>query len=150
MILDSFKNAALYYGVCPRMQRAFELLANTDLSALECGVTKLEGDEIFVNVIERELKEDIKDAKLEVHNKYADIQILVSGEQEGFGWRERCELSQPETEFNEAKDVQLYFDDYQTIYQLRKGQFTILMPEDGHAPMIGKGAVRKAIVKVLI
>lgn len=149
MILDSFKNSALYYSVCPRMQRAFELIASIDLDSLAAGKHQLDGDEIFVNILERELKA-IPDAKLEVHDKYADIQILVAGDEEGFGWRERCELSDAVSEFDTVKDVQLFHDEYQTIYTLRKGQFTILMPEDGHAPMIGKGAVKKAIVKVLI
>ncbi len=149
MIADSLKNAALYYAVCPRMKRAFELLATLDLESLPEGKTQLDGEEIFVNVLQRDLKE-IANAKLEVHNKYADIQILLDGEEEGFGWRERCELSDAVSEFDEVKDVQLFNDPYQYIYTLRKGQFTILMPEDGHAPMIGKGAVKKAIVKVLI
>ncbi len=150
MILDSFKNASLYYGVCPRMQKAFELLAEVDLSTIEAGKHELDGNEIFVNVLDRELKENTSDAKLEVHNKYADIQILVSGDKEGFGWLERKDLTSPVSDFDEVKDVQLFNDEYQTIYELCKGQFTILMPEDAHAPMIGKGAVRKAIVKVLI
>ncbi len=150
MILDSFKNASLYYGVCPRMQKAFELLSKLDLTTLEAGKHSLDGDEIFVNILERELKENTADAKLEVHNLYADIQILVEGESEGFGWLERKDLSSPVSEFDTVKDVQLFNDDYQTIYQLRKGQFTILMPEDAHAPMIGSGKAKKAIVKVLI
>ncbi len=150
MILDSFKNASLYYGVCPRMQRAFELLATIDLAAVEAGKHELDGSEIFVNVLDRDLKENTADAKLEVHNKYADIQILVKGDKEGFGWLERKDLKMPIGEFDSVKDVQLFDDEYQTIYELCKGQFTILMPEDAHAPMIGQGGVRKAIVKVLI
>ncbi len=149
MILDSLKNASLYEAICPRMKRAFELVAAADLASMPVGKHLLDGEEIFVNIMERELKE-IPDAKLEVHNAYADIQILLVGDEEGFGWRERCELSDAVSEFDEAKDVQLYNDSYQFIYTLRKGQFTILMPEDGHAPMIGKGVVKKAIVKVLI
>ncbi|MFI3283025.1 MAG: YhcH/YjgK/YiaL family protein [Rikenellaceae bacterium] len=150
MILDSFKNASLYYGVCPRMQKAFELVAQLDLVAIEPGVHKLDGDEIFINVLDRDLKEIPGEAKLEVHDKYADIQILITGEGEGFGWLERKDLTQPQSEFNTESDVQLFDDEYQTIYTIRTGQFTILMPEDAHAPMIGKGHVKKAIVKVLI
>ena len=36
----------------------------------------------------------------------------------------------------------------QTYYTLRPGQFTMLLPEDGHAPMVGEGSIRKIIVKV--
>lgn len=149
MIVDSMRNAALYYGVCPRMQRAFELLADVDLEALAEGKHTLDGDEIFVNIMERDLKRP-EDAKLEVHNRYADIQILLVGNEELFGWTDRAELTDPVGEFDEAKDVLFHNDAHQFTYSIRKGQFTILMPEDGHAPMIGEGRVKKAIVKVLI
>ncbi|MFI3270319.1 MAG: YhcH/YjgK/YiaL family protein [Rikenellaceae bacterium] len=149
MIVDSFKNAALYYGVCPRMKRAFELLAETNLEALEAGKHLLEGEDIFVNIMEPELKVPA-DAKLEIHNIYADIQILITGESEGFGWTERSALTDAVAPFDTEKDVQFFNDPYQFTFYLRKGQFTILMPEDGHAPMIGEGKVKKAIVKVRI
>ncbi len=151
MILDSIKNASLYYGVCPRMKKAFELLAGLDLATITEGKHLLDGEDIFINIVDnRELKENIADAKLEVHNVYADIQILISGNEESFGWAERKDLTQPQADFDATKDIQFFDDAYQTIYTMRQGQFTILMPEDGHAPLIGKGKVKKAIVKVLI
>lgn len=149
MILDTFENAALYYALTPRMERAFEIIASTDWSTMPVGVSELEGREIFVNIMEIDLKQP-QDAKLEIHNAYADIQILLTGEQEGFGWSARADIKEPIGEFDEQKDVQFFDDKHQTIYYIRKGQFTILMPEDAHAPMIGTGAVRKAIVKVLL
>lgn len=149
MIVDSLKNAPLYYSICPRMQRAFELVAATNLAELEVGRHDLDGDDIFVNIMEIDLKTPC-DAKLEVHNVYADIQILLIGETEGFGWSDRADITMPIAEFDATKDVQFYDDAHQFIFELRKGQFTILMPEDGHAPMIGEGKVKKAIVKVRI
>ncbi|MFI3319494.1 MAG: YhcH/YjgK/YiaL family protein [Rikenellaceae bacterium] len=149
MILDSLQNSALYSSVCPRMARAFELVSKLDLASLPEGKHILDGEEIFVNIMERELKK-VGEAKVEVHNKYADIQILLVGEKEGFGWIERKDLKEAAGDFDTAKDVQFFADEYQTIYTLKPGQFTILMPEDGHAPMIGEGKVKKAIVKVMI
>ena len=147
MILDNLKNAALYYGLSPRMKKAFELMAATDWTTVEPGIHELEGRDIYVNVMERELKTR-EAAKLEVHNDYLDIQILVKGSCESFGWSERCNLTQPQSEFNTAKDVQLFDDVPQTYYTIYPGQFTILLPEDGHAPMVGEGTVKKVIVKV--
>ncbi len=147
MILDSLKNAALYYGVHPRLERAFELIAANDWATMEPGIHELDGRDIFVNLIVGELKRD-EDAKLEVHNEYIDIQILIEGDAEGFGWSERKDLCKPIAEFSTEKDVQLFDDVPQTVYLLRKGQFSILLPEDGHAPMRGNGAVRKIIAKV--
>lgn len=149
MILDTLKNAHLYYSVSSRMERAFELVSKVDLSSLDAGRHDLDGDEIFVNIMELDLKKEC-DAKLEIHNKYADIQILISGEKEAFGWSERADVCKPLGEFDTEKDVQFFDDKAQTVYTLKVGQFTILLPEDAHAPMIGEGHIKKAIVKVLL
>ena len=76
MILDSLKNSALYYGVSPRMKQAFELIASTDWTTMEPGIHELDGKDIYVNVMERELKQK-PDAKLEIHNEYIDILSLI-------------------------------------------------------------------------
>lgn len=147
MILDSLKNSPLYYAVHPRLQRAFELIAAQDWTLAEPGIHELDGRDIYVNVMDCPLKRK-SDAKLEVHDAYIDIQVLVRGTEEGFGWSERKDLDRPLGEFSREKDIRLYDDEPQTYYTLRPGQFTILFPEDGHAPMVGEGTVRKIIVKV--
>lgn len=147
MILDSLKNAALYYGVGPRMKQAFELIASKDWTAVEPGIHELDGRDIYVNVMERELKPR-EAAKLEVHDEYIDIQVLIAGREETFGWSERCALKQPQGAFDAEKDILFFDDEPQTYYKLLPGQFTVLFPQDGHAPMVGEGVVRKIIVKV--
>ncbi|MDE5623729.1 MAG: YhcH/YjgK/YiaL family protein [Alistipes sp.] len=147
MIFDSLKNRALYENVHPRMKRAFEVLADTDWTRTEPGIHEIEGRDIYVNVMERELKKK-GDAKLEVHNEYIDIQLLVSGEAETFGWSDRRNLCRAQGEFNPEKDIQFFEDEPQTYYTMRPGQFSVLFPEDGHAPMVGEGVVRKVIAKV--
>ncbi len=149
MILDSLKNAELYYSLSPRLKAAFDYINSTDLAAMEAGRYEIDGENIFINIMERELKAPA-DAKIEVHNKYADIQVVVSGEPEGFGYTPRHELNSPVEEFNEVKDIQFFADVPQTTYFVRPGQFTLLLPEDGHAPLIGSGCVKKAVVKVLL
>ena len=84
MILDSFKNSELYLSINPRLKVAFDFIASTDLAAMETGIHKIDGDDVFVNVMEGDLKQR-GDAKLEVHNLYADIQVLICGESEDFG-----------------------------------------------------------------
>ena len=147
MIFDSLKNSALYYPVSPRLEKAFGFIASTDWETMEPGIHELDGKDIYVNVMERELKQK-SDAKLEVHNEYIDIQVLVTGKEEAFGWSERKDLRMPQGEFNAEKDIQFFDDVPQTYYTLRPGQFTVLFPEDGHAPMVGEGTMRKIIVKV--
>ena len=147
MIFDSLKNSALYYPVSPRLEKAFGFIASTDWETMEPGIHELDGKDIYVNVMERELKQK-PDAKLEIHNEYIDIQVLIRGVEESFGWSERKDLKLPLGEFSVEKDIQLFDDVPQTYYTMRPGQFTVLFPEDGHAPMVGEGSVRKIIVKV--
>ena len=77
MIFDSLKNSALYYPVSPRLEKAFGFIASTDWETMEPGIHELDGKDIYVNVMEPELKKPA-DAKLEIHDAYIDIQVPVS------------------------------------------------------------------------
>ena len=146
MILDSLKNKAQYAVLHPRFQTVFDFIDSHDLASMECGRHDIDGDNIFVNVSELELRPRSA-AALEVHNEYIDIQVVFGGEEE-FGWSPRSELKTPREEFDTERDIQFFLDTPQTFYSVREGQFTILLPEDAHAPMLGSGHVRKLIFKV--
>lgn len=149
MILDSIKNAELYYSLNPRLKVAFDWLAECNPKTLEVGRHTILGDEVFVNVMELDLKPRY-DALLEVHDKYIDIQVVVGGiGKEEFGWSERKDCKKAKGAFDVERDVQLFTDQPQTFYTIREGQFTILLPEDAHAPMLGEGHVKKLIFKIL-
>ena len=148
MIVDSIKNAELYYSLSPRIKQAFDWLAKTNVLALEAGRHDIDGDNLFVNVMDVELKPR-EAAALEVHDRYIDIQIMV-GETEEYGWSERCDCHSPREEFNRERDVQFFTDEPQMFFSLNERQFAIFFPEDAHAPMLGEGAVRKLIFKLLI
>jgi YhcH/YjgK/YiaL family protein len=148
MILDSIDNGARYYALHPRLSRVFDFLRTADIKALEPGRHDIDGDNLFVNVSELELR-PLDAAHLEAHNRYIDVQVVIEGE-EIFGWSERKECTTPEGEFDTERDIIFYGDVPQTFYTVREGQFTILYPEDAHAPMLGNGNVKKLIFKVLI
>ena len=148
MILDSTINAARYYTLLPRLRRVLDDIATTDLAQLEVGRHDIDGDNLFVNVSELELR-PLEAAHLDVHYRYVDVQVVVGGE-ETFGWSERCNCHRAEGEFDAERDILFYEDRPQTFYTLRAGQFTILFPEDAHAPMLGEGCVRKLIFKVAL
>ena len=149
MILDSLKNAAQYYALHPRFQEVFDYIASHDLAAMECGRHDIDGDNIFVMVQELDLR-DKSEARLELHRKYIDIQLVLDGPEEYFGWSEKADCLKPEADFDEAKDVQFFTDVPQCFYSVKKGQFSILFPEDGHAPMLGEGHVKKCIFKIAL
>ncbi|MDD3108449.1 MAG: YhcH/YjgK/YiaL family protein [Alistipes sp.] len=147
MILDTFEHRASYYNLAPRMQQAFEALAALDLHALSDGRHEIDGSHIYMTVSHTPLREP-QQAPLEAHNRYIDIQILVEGTEEGFGWSPRGALKAPVGVFDTAQDIQFFEDTPVTYYTLRPGEFTIFMPQDAHAPMIGQGMIHKIIVKV--
>lgn len=149
MILDSLKNKAQYAALHPRFQTVFDFIDNNDVAALPCGRHDIDGDNIFVSVQELDLRE-VSEARLELHRKYIDIQLLLAGPNEIFGWSEKKDCLTPETEFDEQKDIQLFTDIPQCFYTVGEDQFTILFPEDGHAPMLGEGHVKKCIFKVAL
>jgi YhcH/YjgK/YiaL family protein len=148
MILDSISNAERYFTLHPHFKNLFDYLRSTDIATLEEGRHDILGDILFVNVANAELRKS-EDAPLEAHNRYIDVQVVVEGE-EHFGWSERRECIMPCTEFDNERDIIFFDDTPQTIYKVRSGEFTILYPEDAHAPLIGEGRARKLIFKVQI
>lgn len=148
MILDSLKNLERYYALSPRLKVVFDFLTTADLAALSVGRHNIDGDNVFVNVSELELR-SLDAAHLEVHNRYMDVQVVVGGE-EIFGWSDRSDCHAAEGEFDTERDILFYSDKPQTFYKVHPGQFTILLPSDAHAPMLGEGCVKKLIFKVLL
>ena len=89
------------------------------------------------------------DAALEVHDRYIDIQIVLSG-REGFGWKDRSRCAAPRGAMNTEKDVMFYDDEPSTYFTLGEGEIGIFFPQDAHAPLVGDGRVKKAVVKVKV
>lgn len=114
---------------------------------MEPGIHELDGKDIYVNVMEPELKKPA-DAKLEIHDAYIDIQVLIRGEQETFGWSERADLRKPLGEFDAGKDIRFFDDEPRPSIRCARGSSRSSSPRTAMAPMIGEGNVRKIIVKV--
>lgn len=125
---------------------ALEYIGKTDLNSLEVGKHFIDGENLFVNIVDSNMKTR-EAARLEVHNGYIDIQVPLS-KPETFGVKPRTECVQPDGEYNPAKDILFFKDkDWQevTVYE---GQPITFDPDMGHAPLIGEGVIHKAIFKV--
>jgi len=132
----------------PLFKKAFDYLKSLDLSKIEVGKTQLEGTDLVFNVSDSNLK-TVENAKLEVHDKFIDIQMPVSTA-EGFGWLHRSDLKKEAAPFNTEKDIQFFEDKAETYFTLQPGNFAIFFPDDAHAPCIGTGTVRKIVIKVKV
>lgn len=148
MIIDSLQNCGKYSAISPEMARAFEFIAQNDISKFADGRYAIDGDDVFMTITTSELR-DAASAPIEVHNKYADIQIVLGG-RESFGWKSRNLLHSPQGDFDTAKDIALFNDNPTMIFTLDAGHMAVFFPSDGHAPLIGCGKVRKCIVKVSV
>ena len=149
MVIDSIENAAKYFSLNPHFQKAFENIHQMDLHGIALGTYQVDEHirAIFSNNKGMTAAESC--AEFECHNKHIDIQLCIHGVEE-FGWKPRTSCTQANGEYDDEKDVQLYFDRPDMFFKLTDGQFTILFPEDVHAPMIGSDAIRKLVIKVKI
>ena len=146
MILESLKNSARIECLHPLFKKAFDYLNGTDFSKVEDGKYELEGKDLFVSVttINGKSKDD---AKMETHNNYIDIQLPLLGV-EKIGWKAGSELKEEKAPYNPEKDITFFVDKPTTYTKLYPGHFAIYFPEDGHAPGIGEGVIRKIVVKI--
>jgi biofilm protein TabA len=147
LILDSLDHARRYYVLHPQFARALEYLRDTDLSVIAPGRLDLDGDALYVS-IDHVAGKGRHGVRLEAHRRYIDIQVAIEGHEE-IGWRplEACRAPLP---FDENQDIGFFDDPPETWFPLSPGQFAVFFPEDAHAPLAARGALKKAIMKVLV
>lgn len=144
MIIDSLGCFARYAGLNPLFPAVEQFLADNDLSTLTLGRHVIQGDDLYVNIVDSKPKAQ-DEARIETHDAMIDIQIPISGS-ELQGWTPRQLL--PEAPYNADDDISFYDGQAQTYLNVLPGQFTIFFPWDGHAPAITATTLRKAIFKV--
>ena len=146
MILDTIDNLEKHVSLNPNFVKVVEFLQNSNLQELPLGRNEICGELVFANVVEAKPKNK-ENAQIEIHRKYIDVHVPLSGN-EVVGYTPLQEL--PNAEFVEADDAALYpatlaARDY---FNVKKGEFAIFFPQDGHAPAITDAPLKKIIVKV--
>lgn len=148
MILGSLKNTSTIEKYHPLFKKAFDFVKASDFSKLKDGKIEIEGTDLFLVLDTLKGKTEI-DAVTEAHRKYIDIQIPLTGN-EAFGWVPLKKCTEIKSDYDEQKDYILYKNEPTNFIWLEDGDFLIFFPEDGHAPGIGEGVIRKVIVKVRV
>lgn len=134
-----------------KFEKALRFLRETDFSAAEPGKIEIDGDRIFANVQEYVTLPQ-EEGRFEAHRRYYDIQYMAEGE-EYLGYAP-CGQMEKDGEYDACNDMQFYRDPVNPgkVY-LKKGDFAIVSPEDGHKPRC-MGAkpckVKKVVVKILV
>ena len=118
------------------------------LRALENGKTIIDGENVFVNVMDADLR-DADGAAFEYHRRYADLQIDLTGS-EHLGWASE---GTEQGEFDEENDCGLRTGPEHCGMTLGGGRFAVFFPGELHKPSCktpGCDHVRKAVVKILM
>lgn len=151
MIFDKLENAKLYKGISARLDKALEVAASENFSAMEEGKYEVDSDNIFY-MVQRYNTEPIDGGKLEAHRKYIDIQVIADGK-EIIGF-ESLNDQAVDTEYDSEGDYVLYEPtSSMTKLEISKGQFCILWPEDLHMPCVTDSVpspVTKVVIKVKV
>jgi YhcH/YjgK/YiaL family protein len=148
MILDNIKNRSLYASLGPRFKLAFDFISKTDLQTLSLGKHVIDGDDLFVIIMEYETK-DAADCIMENHKKYIDIQYMLRGEE--FMGLKTYGAEVATTPYDESKDAAFYNPQFDSLIKVSAGQFAIFFTQDLHMPSMKVGApakVLKAVFKV--
>ena len=147
MIVDSFDYIACYKGLHPNLDKAIDWLNSHTLDALENGKTIIDGENVFVNVMDADLR-DADGAAFEYHRRYADLQIDLTGG-EGWGYETapgtEVEPYQPDIGKKDSEDA--------VFGALGEGRFVLFFPGELHKPSCntpGSDHVITAEVKIMI
>lgn len=148
--IDKAAFQKIYFNRIERWRKAFNFLANEDLTKLQAGDLKLDGDDLVVKTQEYFTKE-AHDTQYEAHRKYADIQYVITGsERIGITSLDKTSVIVP---YDDASDV-VFLGSSDDHYRLAdKHRVFVFLPNDAHRPCVKDGVsapVRKIVVKVRI
>lgn len=149
MIYTEITNLGHYRGLGNYLNQAIDYLRDHTLGNPQIGYYEIAGEQMYMNVFEyKTLSEE--NAFFEAHQKYADIHIVVSGE-ERVGVSDMSKVSvkryEKEQDFYEIEGpVEQYI-------KLVPGKALILFPEDAHKVKLAVDnviTVKKIVLKVYL
>ena len=150
MIFTKIKDLKRYLGLNNNMDTAINYILNNNLKSLEVGKHIIDGDNVFILIQEYEINKNAI-TKFEAHFDYADIQIVLEGE-EIIGFAHVDDFAEKPVR-EENKDIVFYkpTDINYTDCVVKSGYATILYPEDAHMPKkcsTNPSKIKKAVFKI--
>ena len=147
MIYDTVENLLLYRGLSKNLDTAIRYILNNELDTLPAGKTVIDGENVYVNVIEAATIPGDK-AQYEMHKNYIDLQVMLKGTELFEVALGEAAVTKP---YESASDSCLVRADTSAVGTLCEGRFVIFPTMEPHKPMIraqGCDKVRKAVFKV--
>lgn len=130
--------------------KVINFINSNDLNTLPVGRYSL-GQDDYVN-IEKYFTRARDDAQYESHERYCDIQYVISGSEDIEVAKK--DFLKIEKSYDNERDICFYssrFDGYR--FQMDSGDYLVLMPEDAHMPCLSRekpNNVKKAIFKIAL
>ena len=146
MILDSLRGFERYLNLHSKFEKVFSYIIKHNLHEMEPGEYPVVGKDIYFTIWEGEGK-GIEIPKLEVHDTYIDIHILLEGS-ETIGIRDRSRCDGENISYDPEKDIAFLEDMPENFISLAPDNLAVIFPHDAHAQLIGEGKIKKAVFKV--
>jgi biofilm protein TabA len=142
--------ATQYHNNKQVWDKVYQFLKTTDLEKLAVGKYLIAGDSAFAMVSENATK-DFTDVKWEHHEKYIDIQYVISGEEKmGIAPFSKATVTDA---YNETKDIGFYSvpDSVANYYDATPADILIFFPQEAHRPSLKTEKFdhnKKVVIKV--
>ncbi len=148
MILDLLANRTWYHPIHPRLKPAFDWLLAQDWAKIPDGKMAIDGELIYA-IIESGTTAAAATRKFESHQRYLDIQYIVSGG-ERMGW---CPAAGVKPGEQAGPDIWFHPEPQAAqLVEVKPGEFIVFLPMEAHKPcclLADKPApFRKCVVKV--
>lgn len=152
MIFDSIKNAKLYAGLNPDIDRILEQMQQYTPDNYPGGRIELDGSRLYMMLNQYDTRPGAG-ALGEAHRKYIDVMYMIEGE-EIIYVKDADALQNITMPYDPDKECLLAATDPDaTPVHMTPGRFVVLFPQDAHTPncSVGQGMnVKKIVGKVRI
>ena len=149
MVYDKLSNLNNYKGFHKNLDKAIHFISTNDLSKLPLGKTSIDGDLVYINVMETKAQ-PLEERRYEVHKNYMDIQIdLVGTERIDTGDCHNVSLEN----YDQENDAAFADSEFMASCIVGPGNFVICMAREPHKPNIQVTEdtyLKKAVCKVHI
>lgn len=131
------------------VKKCFAYLKDHDLASYEKGTHEIDGERLFVNVVEYTTTA-AENRFWEAHKDYLDVHVMLKGqEQIDVNFIQNMELK----EYVKKDDFLPMEGEKNASVVLREGDFLVCYPSDGHRTAVqveGAETIKKGIFKVVI
>lgn len=149
MIFGNIQNLEEYSFLGNEIKECFAYLKENDLMAFEKGCHEIDGDRLFVNVVEYTTA-TAEERFWEAHKNYLDMHVMLCGEEQiDINFIDNMNVK----EFVEKDDFLPMEGEKNASVILREGDFLICYPNDGHRTAVKVREamnIKKAIFKIFI